>query len=69
MQRNGSPKLKTIKAGTLCCEASEIASIFNQQIKFDLGIGGGSGNKRNRFWIGSRVSTSHPFTVRDIAMH
>jgi glyoxylase-like metal-dependent hydrolase (beta-lactamase superfamily II) len=42
MRRNGSPKLKIIKAGTLCCEASEMASLFNQQIKFDLGIGGGS---------------------------
>lgn len=43
MHCNGPPpRLKIIKAGTLCCEASETASIFNQQIKFDLGIGGGS---------------------------
>lgn len=36
------PRVRVIKLGTLCCEASEPASNFTQQIKFDLGIGGGS---------------------------
>jgi glyoxylase-like metal-dependent hydrolase (beta-lactamase superfamily II) len=36
------PSVKIIKVGTICHEASEIASAFNLQIKSDLGIGGGS---------------------------
>jgi glyoxylase-like metal-dependent hydrolase (beta-lactamase superfamily II) len=36
------PVVKIIKVGTLCHEASEMASTFNLQIKSDLGIGGGS---------------------------
>jgi glyoxylase-like metal-dependent hydrolase (beta-lactamase superfamily II) len=36
------PVIKVIKVGTLCHEASEMASTFNLQIKSDLGIGGGS---------------------------
>jgi len=36
------PIVKIIKVGTLCHEASEMASTFNLQLKSDLGIGGGS---------------------------
>lgn len=36
------PEVKIVKVGTLCHEATEMASTFNLQIKSDLGIGGGS---------------------------
>lgn len=42
MQKNPLPTVRIVKVGTLCCKVSELASTFTQQIKFDLGIGGGS---------------------------
>jgi glyoxylase-like metal-dependent hydrolase (beta-lactamase superfamily II) len=42
MLRGRLPTVKIIKVGTLCIEPSECASLLLQQIKLDLGIGGGS---------------------------
>ncbi len=37
-----TPIVKVIKIGTITHEASEIPSVYNLQLKYDLGIGGGS---------------------------
>lgn len=42
MNKTHPPLVRIIKVGTLCHEASELASTFNLQLKSDLGIGGGS---------------------------
>jgi N-acyl homoserine lactone hydrolase len=42
MNQKHLPKVKILKVGTLCLEASELASTFTLQLKSDLGIGGGS---------------------------
>jgi len=42
IQHDCFPTVKVIKVGTLSLESSEPASLINQQIKSDLGIGGGS---------------------------
>ena len=42
MNQKHLAKVKILKVGTLCLEASELASTFTIQLKSDLGIGGGS---------------------------
>lgn len=36
------PRVEVIKIGSLCLEASEVAAGLNQQMKYAMGIGGGS---------------------------
>jgi glyoxylase-like metal-dependent hydrolase (beta-lactamase superfamily II) len=77
MNSKPCPVVKIIKVGTLCHEASEIASTFNLQIKSDLGIGCGSTvtlietNKRilvdtgyDREWIDT--PDNHKFNARSL---
>lgn len=42
MKKKMYPSLKIVKIGTICQEASEMASSYNLLLKSELGIGGGS---------------------------
>ena len=42
MKQKDWPRVRVLKVGTICLEASEFASTLTHQIKSDLGIGGGS---------------------------